>query len=156
MRKRYTMMTMASAIALSTALAVGAQAMRGPSVMTGPVPGQGGSQGPAMMMSARTGVQVNYTTLDAVRELASRGPTVLFFAADWCPTCQSSLADFEKNQARLGPVNLVVVDYDRNPELKTRYGVTVQHTFVRVDEKAARVAIWNGGGVDALLRNLSR
>ena len=69
-----------------------------------------------------------FTTLGDAKALAAQGPTVLFFAADWCPTCEAALRDINANGGKLGDVTVVVVDYDTPAELKKRYGVTYQHT----------------------------
>ena len=86
--------------------------------------------------------------------LAANDPTVLFFAADWCPYCQADLKDINANGSRLGKVNVVVVDYDKSAELKAKYGITVQDTYVQIDPMGAKLAIWSGGGVDGILKNL--
>ena len=134
----------------------GAGAMTGPSAMTGPNGPGGAGSNPGAMMMARTGVTLPYTDLASAIALTAKGPVVLFFAADWCPTCQASLRDFETNGARLGNINLVIVDYDKSVDLKRRYGVTVQHTFVSIDNSGKRTGIWNGGGVDGILAKVRR
>lgn len=100
-----------------------------------------------------TGRKVIFTSLADAQALAAQGPVVLFFAADWCPTCIGALRDINANGSRLGDITVVVVDYDSASDLKSRYGVTSQHTFVQIDAGAGRLAAWNGGGVDAILRN---
>lgn len=80
---------------------------------------------------------------------------VLFFHASWCPTCKEANEEFEKNASAI-PENVVVykTDYDTNPELKKKYGVTYQHTFVQVDEKGNAVKKWNGGGSTELMQQV--
>jgi thiol-disulfide isomerase/thioredoxin len=102
-----------------------------------------------------TGKKVIFTTLEAARKIAAKGPTVLFFAADWCPDCQAALKDINASGSRLKDVTVVVADYDKVPELKTRYGVTVQHTFVQIDTAGNKLAAWNGGGVDGILSHVT-
>jgi thiol-disulfide isomerase/thioredoxin len=59
---------------------------------------------------------------------------VLFFNATWCPTCQSTVKDINANIANIDPkLHLLSVDYDTNQDLRAKYGVTMQHTFVEVD-----------------------
>jgi hypothetical protein len=36
------------------------------------------------------------------------------------------------------------VDYDSNEELRKQYGVTMQHTFVLVDEEWKMIKKWSG------------
>jgi len=80
---------------------------------------------------------------------------VYFFHAVWCPTCKAANEDFTANEDRI-PSDVVVLktDYDTQTELKKRYNITYQHTFVQVDTDGNQVAFWSGGGVDDLLTNL--
>lgn len=80
---------------------------------------------------------------------------VLFFKATWCPTCNAADIDFGTNLSQI-PKDVVIlkVDYDREAQLKQRYGVTYQHTFVQVDRAGNELAKWNGGATDALLANI--
>lgn len=71
------------------------------------------------------------------------GDVVLFFAATWCPTCQASVASLDEDGVPAG-LTVVRVDYDSQTELKKQYGVTVQHTYVQVDESGNPVAKWTG------------
>jgi thiol-disulfide isomerase/thioredoxin len=139
-------------VALSVATAVSARGKP----EAGSMVGNGGA-----MMSARAAEEssdrrVAFSTLADAQVLAAQGPTLLFFAADWCPTCQVALKDIDANGARLNGITVVVVDYDNAADLKKRYGVTTQHTFVQIDAQGNRIAIWNGGGVDAIVKNAKR
>jgi len=112
--------------------------------------------GSQLRMAKSSGMKVIFKDLMSAERLARRNPTVLFFAADWCPYCQADLKDINANGSRLGKVNVVVVDYDKSSDLKAKYGITVQDTFVQIDTKGAKLAIWNGGGVDGILNNLAK
>ena len=103
-----------------------------------------------------SGTKVIFTTLDAAQALAAKHPTVLFFSADWCPYCQADLRDINANGDRLGDVAIVVADYDKAAELKAKYRVTVQNTYVQIDANGKQKAIWMGGGVDGILSHLVR
>jgi len=113
-------------------------------------------QGGAMMMSGAASRIVTFTSLAAAQLLAAQGPTVLFFSASWCPTCRAAMRELEAGVERLGGVVVVVVDYDRAGELKKRYGVTYQHTWVRIDSRGGKLAVWSGGGVEELLRRIGQ
>ncbi len=76
---------------------------------------------------------------------ANDGKVVLFFKASWCPTCQS----VDKNiLANLGEIpantHILKVDYDTSGELKKKYGVTYQHTFVQVNAQGNLIKKWSG------------
>lgn len=78
--------------------------------------------------------------------LAANGPVVLFFHAGWCPTCKAADTDINSNLSTI-PANTTIlkVDYDTNPDLKKKYGVTYQHTFVQVDVNGTMIKKWSGG-----------
>lgn len=96
---------------------------------------------PETMMNHGAYVAYNDTTLDSLGENGA----VLFFHAQWCPTCKAAdnaIADQEENI----PENLTIVkvDYDTQTELKKQYGVTTQHTFVQVDQNGELTKKWLG------------
>jgi thiol-disulfide isomerase/thioredoxin len=71
---------------------------------------------------------------------------VLFFRASWCPSCRAVDADIKANLKSI-PESLTILDvnYDNSTELKKKYGVTSQHTFVQVDTQGNLVKKWSGG-----------
>lgn len=94
--------------------------------------------GAAMAMSK--GTYVNY---DAAKLAdAEKGNVVLFFHAPWCPTCKEANKNFEATSAPDG-LTLLKVDYDSSNDLKKKYGVTYQHTFVQVDKDGNLLKKWN-------------
>ena len=112
--------------------------------------------GAELRFARSTGTKVIYTDLDAAKALAAKAPTVLFFAADWCPYCQADLKEINADGARLGNITIVVVDYDKERKLEKTYAVTVQDTFVQIDAAGTRLAAWNSGGVDGILAHVKR
>lgn len=97
-------------------------------------------EGDAMM---KTGSYESYAPEKLVK--ADTGKVVLFFRADWCPTCRAVDADIKANLKNI-PENLSILDvnYDNSTELKKKYGVTYQHTFVQVDSKGNMIKKWSG------------
>jgi hypothetical protein len=110
--------------------------------------------GHRLRLAASTGHKVIFTDLAAAEALAQAGPTVLFFAADWCPSCQADLRDINAHGARLQDITVVVVDYDKAVDLETRYAITAQDTFVQIDGAGKALTAWNGGGVDGILSHV--
>lgn len=92
----------------------------------------------------------------AVLERATRtGRAVLFFKANWCPTCAAADAEFRANLEEIpADVTVLRVDYDTAKELKTKLRITYQHTFVQVDGNGDQIARWNGGGLRELRSSL--
>jgi len=86
---------------------------------------------------------------------AARGKKrVYFFHAPWCPTCVPADKSFSENESSIPEdVLLFKTDYDSSDELKKRYAITYQHTFVLVDDDGNAVKKWNGGGLEELIAN---
>jgi len=76
---------------------------------------------------------------------AEMGDVVLFFHASWCPSCRGLNADIEKNISSIPEgLSILKVDYDKELELKKKYGVTYQHTLVQVDKDGNLIKKWSG------------
>ncbi len=73
--------------------------------------------------------------------------TVLFFHASWCPECRAFDESIRSGAIPDG-VQILKVDYDSETDLKQRYGVTLQSTFVKVDADGAMISSWVGYGKD--------
>ena len=75
--------------------------------------------------------------------LANSGDVVLFFHASWCPTCRAADASIRSTGVPDG-LAILKLDFDTQTELKKKYGVTVQHTFVQVDAHGNLLKKWTG------------
>jgi thiol-disulfide isomerase/thioredoxin len=89
------------------------------------------------------GVYLPYTSTAVAQ---AKGQVVLFFHANWCPTCIAVNKDIEANLKNI-PADLTILktSYDDEKELKELYGVTAQHTFVQVDNTGKLIKKWRGG-----------
>ena len=77
---------------------------------------------------------------------AETGDVVLFFHASWCPSCRGLNASIESNLKSIPEdVTILKTDYDKETELKKKYGVTYQHTLVQVDKNGTMIKKWSGG-----------
>ena len=85
--------------------------------------------------------------------MAENGDVVLFFHATWCPSCRTLDSAMKENAASIPDnTHILMVDYDKNIDLRKKYGVTKQHTMVQVDKDGNKVAMWSGGStLDAVL-----
>ncbi len=84
--------------------------------------------------------------------LAQNGDVVLFFKADWCPSCRAVDADIKANLSAIpSSTHILSVDYDKYADLKKQYGVTYQHTFVQVDASGMQLKKWSGSPTLAAL-----
>lgn len=86
----------------------------------------------------------SYTDFDYAKLAnAEHGKVVLFFHAPWCPTCREADKNFNASETPDG-LTLLKVDYDSSGDLKKKYGVTYQHTFVQVDKDGNLLKKWSG------------
>ena len=71
----------------------------------------------------------------------AQGKIVLFFHADWCPACEA-IDGKVKNAEVPNGVTILKVNYDNETELKKKYGVTTQTTFVQIDSEWNKIKKW--------------
>jgi len=65
--------------------------------------------------------------------------------ANWCSTCKIARDNIESNLNSIpSDLTIVVVDFDKENDLRKKYGVTIQHTFVQIDENGNELAKWSG------------
>lgn len=78
----------------------------------------------------KTGKYVDYTE-GSIAEYP-QSTKILFFHASWCPQCRELDESIVSGQI---PEDVVImkVDYDDNQSLRSKYGVTIQTTLVRID-----------------------
>lgn len=102
------------------------------------------------------------TTNSLIAEIKSEDTKrVLYFFANWCPTCKVADESFNENKAKI-PENIEIIKINYNDsetdeedkKLARKYGITYQHTFVQIDENGNEITKWNGGGFEELLLNV--
>jgi thioredoxin 1 len=82
---------------------------------------------------------------EKVMSASTTHDVVLFFRASWCPTCRAVDADIKANLGKIPPsLTILDVNYDNSSDLKKKYGVTYQHTFVQVDKDGNLIKKWSG------------
>lgn len=95
---------------------------------------------------------VGFTTEAAAWALARTQTVVYFFAATWCPDCQALYQDLRVNLKTLpAGMTVVFVNFDKSFDLKKKYGVTSQHSFVVVGPAGERKKAWAGSLTAAAL-----
>lgn len=101
------------------------------------------SSTPEDVVEAAPGSYVTYA--DFVNDPDSYQGTdvVLFFHASWCSTCHTAEESIESTGVSDG-LTIVKVDYDSSQDLKQQYGVTLQHTFIQIDEDGQQKAKFVG------------
>jgi thiol-disulfide isomerase/thioredoxin len=95
---------------------------------------------------------VEYTQKAFDEAADAKTKRVLFFAASWCPSCRGADKNITENLEKI-PTNVVIfkTDYDKETALKTKYGITRQHSFVYVDAKGMALKTWSGGGLNEII-----
>lgn len=95
--------------------------------------------------AAASGAYITLAEYEGSKDMYADSDVVLFFNADWCSTCKEARENLKADPAAIpAGLTIVKVDYDDSDELKQKYGVTVQHTFVQVDADGNELAKWNG------------
>jgi thiol-disulfide isomerase/thioredoxin len=89
------------------------------------------------------GRYVDWSEYEGDQKAYADGDVVLFFHAPWCHECRGTEESIAADGVPDG-LTVVKVDFDSRTDLRQRYGVTVQHTFVQVDPSGEKVAAWTG------------
>lgn len=92
---------------------------------------------------------------------APKAKRVLYFYANWCPSCKVADADFTENISKIPEdVSVIRVNYNDSDtdqeerELAKKYAITYQHTFVQIDSAGKEITKWNGGQIEELISNV--
>lgn len=88
---------------------------------------------------------------------AATGKVILFFHAVWCPTCHALDSDIRAHLSNIPQgVTILETDYDQETALKQKYGVTIQGTFVQVDQNGNLLKKWGANDTYTLADLLSK
>lgn len=93
----------------------------------------------------QSGQYVDYDEAKVADEAYSK--TIVFFYAPWCPECRAFDKALKSGSVPQG-VQILKIDYDSNQELRKKYGVTLQTTFVEVSSGGEKKGLWVGYGKD--------
>lgn len=113
---------------------------------------------PSAAMSHSEAASQSYITYDqyqASKDKYADSKVVLFFNAKWCPDCRAINEALTSDPGKIPAGTTVVsVDYDQHADLRQRYGVTMQHTFVQINSSGDKVRQWASTSTDGLLKEL--
>lgn len=103
--------------------------------------------------STEAGTYADYTA--ARLSAASGDQIVIFFHASWCPSCRQQDDNLVSDREDIpAGVTILKADYDSETNLKQKYGVTLQHTFVQVDSEGNQLKMWNSFYADYSLQGI--
>ena len=99
--------------------------------------------GSAETAPAGAGAYIDFADYEANKAAYDSTDVVLFFNAAWCSTCKVARDNIESDLSAIpSDLTIVLVDFDSAQDLRKKYGVTVQHTFVQVDPAGNELAKW--------------
>lgn len=98
---------------------------------------------------------LDYSEENLAAAIENNETPVLYFYADWCPTCRvfnnQLLEEIERVPEE---VTILKIDFDTGKELKKEHKITIQHTLIQLDNNQNEVTRWIGGGIDLMLQEL--
>ncbi len=104
-------------------------------------------EGDAMVKDDAMSKQGSYVTLADYNKDPSKyadSKKVYFFHASWCPICQGIDKEINADMSKIpAGVTLIKTDFDSSTDLRQKYGVTTQYTFVQVDNSGNETAQWS-------------
>jgi thiol-disulfide isomerase/thioredoxin len=100
----------------------------------------------------------NYITLKEYNENPSDysdTKLVYFFHASWCPICRDIDEDINADSSKI-PAGFTIIktDFDSSTDLRQKYGVTTQYTFVQVDSNGNETAQWSATNLDKAIAGI--
>jgi len=104
-------------------------------------------EGDAMSKEDTMSKRGSYVTLDDYNKDTSKyadSKKVYFFHASWCPICRGIDKEINADMSKIPDgVTLIKTDFDNSTDLRQKYGVTTQYTFVQVDSNGNETAQWS-------------
>ena len=97
-----------------------------------------------------------YVDYDQAKLADSKTENYLFFHAPWCPQCRAIESSIYEGGEIPGGVTIYKVDYDSNQALRKKYGVTLQTTFVKVDNQGNfidKYTAYDEPSIDSVVEN---
>lgn len=106
--------------------------------------------------SQTTSQNGQYVEYDEAKLANSKDANYLFFHAPWCSQCRAVEASIHAGGKIPEGVIIYKLDYDSNQELRKKYGVTLQTTFVKVDSQGNfidKYVAYDSPSIDSVVEN---
>ena len=80
---------------------------------------------------------------------------VYFFHASWCPICKGIDTEITNDPTKIpADTTIIKTDFDSSTDLRKKYGVTYQYTFVQVDSSGNEVKQWSALNLDKAIAGI--
>lgn len=80
---------------------------------------------------------------------------VYFFHASWCSVCQAIDKEINADLSKIpNGVTIIKTDFDNSTDLRKKFGVTTQYTFVQVDAVGNEVSQWVATSFNSVLSGI--
>lgn len=107
-------------------------------------------------MMKKTEAYVTLAEFDAHKESYDSQKKVYFFHASWCPICKSIDEDISSDPTQIpSGTTFIKTDFDTSTDLRQKYGVTTQYTFVQVDNEGNEVDQWSATSLDKAIAGIN-
>ncbi|MFT4532630.1 MAG: hypothetical protein ACI9T8_000661 [Candidatus Saccharimonadales bacterium] len=103
---------------------------------------EAGSEDSEQSESAEPSNSLGYVDYsDSALEESKGTKRIVFFHANWCSTCVYFEGQIEEEGVP-SDITVLKANYDKDTDLKKKYGVTIQSTFVLLDEQGNVAETW--------------
>lgn len=108
--------------------------------------------------NARMSQHGDYISLDAYNKEPAQyaqSKRVYFFHAAWCPICRGIDSELQSEMSKIpAGVTIIKTDFDSATDLRQKYGVTTQYSFVQVDGDGNETAQWSANSAAKALEGI--
>ncbi len=109
-------------------------------------------EGESMEKDASMTKHGSYVTLEDYNNDPSKyadSKKVYFFHASWCPICRGIDEEINADMSKIpAGVTMIKTDFDNSKDLRQKYGVTTQYTFVQIDTNGNETAQWSATSLE--------
>ncbi|MFZ1249719.1 MAG: thioredoxin family protein [Candidatus Saccharimonadales bacterium] len=89
-------------------------------------------------------------------QMYAESKKVYFFHATWCSVCQAIDTEIKAGITKIpAAVTIIKTDFDSSTDLRKKYGVTNQYTFVQVDNDGNETAQWSATSFQKALNGIA-
>jgi thioredoxin 1 len=108
----------------------------------------------AMMKKAETFITL--AEFESHKDTYNDQKKVLFFHASWCPICNGIEEEITSDPTQI-PSNTTFIktDFDSSTDLRKKYGVTTQYTFVQIDNEGNELDQWSATNLDKAIAGIN-